>query len=79
METKTKHYQYTIKDYATSTLIKEICKQLEINKQTYYRKVNVKIGENGGFTVSQMMVVSSILNRPLNDLISNDAVKFYLK
>ena len=67
--------QYTIKNYATPVLIDKIIKELEINKATYYRKVNVKIGEKGGFYTSQLLIISSILNRPLSELLSEEALK----
>ena len=69
--------KYTIKNYATSVLIDKIIKELDINKATYYRKANVKIGERGGFEVSQMLIIASILNRPISDLITNEAVEYY--
>lgn len=70
--------KYTIKNFVTPHLKEQILTELCITAPTYYSKINAEIGSNQGFETCQMLLISSILNRPLHDLITPEALNHYL-
>lgn len=65
--------KYTIKNYATPTLINQIIEQLGITRKTYYTKVNATIDETQGFEALDLLRIGKILNRPADSLITPEA------
>jgi hypothetical protein len=77
-KSKTEKLKYKIKDFVTPFLKEQIVKELQIDKSSYHRKVNKKIGESGGFEGCQLLIISAILNRPISELITNEAINYYV-
>lgn len=69
--------KYTIKQFVTPHLRDSILKELSITAPTYYSKINAKIGTSKGFEVCELVLIGTILNRPLHELISPEAIQFY--
>ena len=69
--------KYTIKNYVTPMLKGQIIKALKISDKTYYNKVNAEIGSNYGFEACELISVSVILNRPADQLITEEAFRHY--
>lgn len=70
--------KYQISKFATSHLKDLIIEHLSIDPSTYSRKVNARIGDSQGFEACQMLIISSILNRPISSLISKEAWDYYI-
>lgn len=69
--------KYNIKKYATQEMKATIIKELQISETSYYRKVNATTDEKNGFEACEMLVIESIIERPLKELFNPEAVAFY--
>jgi hypothetical protein len=71
--------KYKIDNYINKKMRDLIMQELSISRSSFYLKSSKKIGEKGGFEICEMLVISSILGRDLNDLITNEALEYYSK
>lgn len=79
MEQNNPYMKYTIPLYMNKHLKDELVKRLGYNIGSYYRKVKTKVGEFGGFEYCEMLQIASLLNRPVESLITNEAREYYSK
>jgi hypothetical protein len=69
--------KYQINKYVNSGSKKLICNHLEISNTTFWRKTNVKVSDQDGFTLCQLKQIADILERDIMDLVSLEAKIFY--
>lgn len=64
--------------YKISNLTKaqreKICSKLNFSERTFYRKAHAQINEKNGFEYFELLKISFLLKRPINELINNEAV-----
>lgn len=70
--------KYQISKFVTSHLKELIIEHLSIDPSTYSRKVNARIGDSQGFEACQLLIISSIVNRPISSLITTEAWNYYI-
>jgi hypothetical protein len=71
--------KYTINKFLTPENRIILLKELSLSRSTFHRKTTVKIGENGGFEVYEILIIASVLDKHLHDLLTNEAIEFYIK
>lgn len=74
-----KPLKYNLSMYVTKPIRDMILRELCISKSTYYRNAKAKIDENHGFEACQLLIISSILERPISDLITPEASEYCIK
>mgnify|MGYP001382719001 CR=1 FL=1 len=70
--------KYSLKTYVTLELRDVIIKELGISKKTYYNKLNARIGETQGFEHCELILIASILDVEINNLITPEAMLHYV-
>ncbi len=69
--------KYNLFKYSNTLSRKVIYDKLKISQPTFYRKANAKICDQNNFDLFQLKVISDILERPIMDLITNEAKLYY--
>ena len=71
--------KYKIIEYLTPELRKHLLKETNLSRSTFHRKATAKIGDSQGFEVCEMYMIANILDKPICELITPEAISHFVK
>lgn len=72
-----KQLKYHILRWHNTHVREQVTKELSISDKTYYNKINAEIGSSQGFEYCELLIVASILEREVHELITAEALQYY--